>query len=588
MEVERQAAGLVARWPTLSPGWLPRTQEPIKASLAGGRVLLSARVDLAIGRPAVKHASVGIVELKSGKRRAEHRADLHFYALIEALRSPAPPFMVATYYSRTGELDVEPVSEDLLAAAARRTIAAAEALYRLAAGAEPNRTPNPLCGWCDALPTCEPGQERTGTSIPFDRSGGPSDGSGSPTGRSGAKRGSRVTTDPGPVSEHARSHRPSGHSPRSCWHLLTPASTVRPARTSGTDCCRPSRRWSRSSRPGSKWSSPSRCFAKPARDSTSPSARISPSPGSRRSYDAPWASQPSNHACSTATAPRQRPWASSPTRRSPAGHEPGGGPSIGSPGSADSPPAAGRSCWPRRRRGRRRCGPPSTGTSSPRFPSPAAPTTSGSARRHAPSASRVAANCASGSPLQSAAEAASTVRPAPGRSDRPRRRHLPANGAGLGVGGRPRRGLASGSRVPGVGGQPAVAVASGTRPGRRPVARCRCPADARRRCRGTAGGRRQGDRHGLPMGGVSSELGRVTQSGLGRLGLGQLRLSASGDWATLSQLRLRPRATRREPWPLEHQVFRQRSGEWRRPGVAGGGSCSRPRVSDSGPGAPRG
>jgi hypothetical protein len=172
MEVERQAAGLVARWPALSPEWLPRTQEPIKASLAGGRVLLSARIDLAVGRPAVDHASVGIVELKSGKRRAEHRADLHFYALIEALRSPAPPFMVATYYSRTGELDVEPVSEDLLVAAARRTVAGAETLLRLATGAEAHRTPNPLCGWCDALPTCGPGQERTGTSIPQDGSGG--------------------------------------------------------------------------------------------------------------------------------------------------------------------------------------------------------------------------------------------------------------------------------------------------------------------------------------------------------------------------------------------------------------------------------
>jgi hypothetical protein len=172
VEVERQAAGLVSRWPVLSPEWLPRTQEPIKASLADGRVILSARVDLAIGRPAVDHASVGIVELKSGRRRAEHRADLHFYALIEALRSPAPPFMVATYYSRTGELDVEPVSEDLLVAAARRTVAGAEALRRLAMGAEANRTPNPLCGWCDALPTCGPGQERAGTSIPHAGSGG--------------------------------------------------------------------------------------------------------------------------------------------------------------------------------------------------------------------------------------------------------------------------------------------------------------------------------------------------------------------------------------------------------------------------------
>jgi PD-(D/E)XK nuclease superfamily len=168
LEVERQATGLVDRWPALSPGWLPRTQESIKASLGGGRVLLSARVDLAIGRPAVHHASVGIVELKSGKRRAEHRADLHFYALIEALRSPAPPFMVATYYSRTGELDVEPVGEDLLVAAARRTIAGVEALHRLATGGEAQRTPNPLCGWCDALPTCGPGQERTGRTVPYD------------------------------------------------------------------------------------------------------------------------------------------------------------------------------------------------------------------------------------------------------------------------------------------------------------------------------------------------------------------------------------------------------------------------------------
>jgi hypothetical protein len=78
--------------------------------------------------------------------------------------------MVATYYSRTGELDVEPVSEDLLVAAARRIIAGAEALHRLATGAEANRTPNPLCGWCDALHTCGPGQERAGTSVPH---GGP-------------------------------------------------------------------------------------------------------------------------------------------------------------------------------------------------------------------------------------------------------------------------------------------------------------------------------------------------------------------------------------------------------------------------------
>ncbi len=168
MEVERQARGLVARWPALSPGWLPRTQESIKASLAGGGVLLGPR--------RLGHRPSGCGPHVGGNRRAQvgkatGRAPGRSALLRphQALRSPAPPFMVATYYSRTGELDVEPVSEDLLVAAARRTIAGAEALHRLATGAEAQRTPNPLCGWCDALPTCEPGQDRTGTSVPRGR-----------------------------------------------------------------------------------------------------------------------------------------------------------------------------------------------------------------------------------------------------------------------------------------------------------------------------------------------------------------------------------------------------------------------------------
>ena len=127
-EVERQASALVERWPTLHPQWLPRTQSPIRASLGGGTIELSARVDLAIGRPPIDVASVGIVEIKSGARRAEHRADLHFSALIETLRSPAPPFVVATYYTRTGELDVDPVDQHLLTASAQRTLAGIRSL----------------------------------------------------------------------------------------------------------------------------------------------------------------------------------------------------------------------------------------------------------------------------------------------------------------------------------------------------------------------------------------------------------------------------------------------------------------------------
>ncbi len=157
-EVERQAGGIVRRWPALDPGWMPRTQEALRVVLANGAVELSARVDLAIGRPVDDQASVAIVEVKSGVRRVEHRTDLHFYALIESLRNPAPPFVVATYYTRTGELDVDPVSEDLLVGAARRTLAGIRLLRDLSAGADPRRTPNGLCGLCAALPDCGVGQ----------------------------------------------------------------------------------------------------------------------------------------------------------------------------------------------------------------------------------------------------------------------------------------------------------------------------------------------------------------------------------------------------------------------------------------------
>jgi hypothetical protein len=120
--------------------------------LADGAVELSARVDLAIGAPAPDEASVAIVEIKSGMRRAEHRADLHFYALVESLRSPAPPFVVATYYTKTGELDVDPVSEELLVGAARRTLAGARLLWRLSHGSDPGHTPTAPCGACVARP----------------------------------------------------------------------------------------------------------------------------------------------------------------------------------------------------------------------------------------------------------------------------------------------------------------------------------------------------------------------------------------------------------------------------------------------------
>jgi len=146
-EVDRQAHRLAERWPALEPAWLPRTQESVRASLVGGLVELSARVDLAVGRPAGDEATVAVVELKSGVRRPGHRDDLRFYALIEALRNPAPPFAVATYYSRTGELDVLAVTHDGLVEAARRCVAGT----RLLAGAASDVDDVTWCPSCTAF-----------------------------------------------------------------------------------------------------------------------------------------------------------------------------------------------------------------------------------------------------------------------------------------------------------------------------------------------------------------------------------------------------------------------------------------------------
>jgi len=165
-EVSAHVERIRADWPVPSPAWLPRTQDRIMVPVAGGRVVLSGVVDLAMGGPAIDQASVCLVEVKSGARRVEHRADLHFYALLETMRAGAPPFRVATYYSATGELDVESIGEDVLVGALQRVLGATTRMCRLAAGAAPVLTPNPLCAWCIGLPGCGPGRRRAGTDVP--------------------------------------------------------------------------------------------------------------------------------------------------------------------------------------------------------------------------------------------------------------------------------------------------------------------------------------------------------------------------------------------------------------------------------------
>jgi len=146
-EVERQAEGLVARWPSFDPSWLPRTDQSARAPLAGGSVELRSRVDFAVGRPDRSSASVALVDVVTGARRPEHREARHFDALVETLRGHAPPFATATYLARTGELDVDPVDHELLATAARRTLSG----IRQVLGVEAPAADGTSCAVCRTL-----------------------------------------------------------------------------------------------------------------------------------------------------------------------------------------------------------------------------------------------------------------------------------------------------------------------------------------------------------------------------------------------------------------------------------------------------
>jgi hypothetical protein len=112
--------------PTLQPGWLPRTDDRIAISLAGGRVVLHGRVDLLIGAPsrgAVGTATVCAVGLTAEGPWDQARRTLHLLALLETLRSGTPPFRVALLHSGAGRYGVEDVLEEHLGAVVSHVVA---------------------------------------------------------------------------------------------------------------------------------------------------------------------------------------------------------------------------------------------------------------------------------------------------------------------------------------------------------------------------------------------------------------------------------------------------------------------------------
>jgi len=160
-EVRGESVELVTKFlecfPPLDRRWHPMTEAAAQWPL-DGPIILRARVDLVLGKPAARESRKVIVDLKSGRIAARHREDLRFYALVETLCREVPPRKLASFSLDAGRAEVEDVSEALLRSALRRTLDAVARMVELETGERaPDRTPGTTCRWCSLADGCAEG-----------------------------------------------------------------------------------------------------------------------------------------------------------------------------------------------------------------------------------------------------------------------------------------------------------------------------------------------------------------------------------------------------------------------------------------------
>ncbi len=154
-DVNNIVADFIDQWPPLRTAWRPTTEARLRAELCGGKVMLTGKVDLALGAPAGNEAGRVFVELKTGTMRPQHLDDLRLYALLETLRTGVPPRRLAVHLLDSGGLVVVDVTVDVLEAAVQRTVAGVRKLLELRLGLrEPQVTANPACRWCSVRAGC--------------------------------------------------------------------------------------------------------------------------------------------------------------------------------------------------------------------------------------------------------------------------------------------------------------------------------------------------------------------------------------------------------------------------------------------------
>lgn len=155
-EANARLVAFLETWPPVRREWVPVLEGSLVADF--DPIRLVGRPDMTLGRADGEVAGKVIVDFKTGRVHDSHVADLRYYALIDTLRIGTPPRMLVTSYLDSGQLWVEEVTVDLLAATVDRVVDAVGRIATLEAGErDPVKRPSTSCRWCPIKDTCEEG-----------------------------------------------------------------------------------------------------------------------------------------------------------------------------------------------------------------------------------------------------------------------------------------------------------------------------------------------------------------------------------------------------------------------------------------------
>ncbi len=150
-------------FPPIRTTWSPVTEARMRLELLDGRIIISGRSDLTLGRAEGRRAGKVIIDFKTGAMSSTHLDDLRLYALLEAMRIGTPPRLTASYYLDAGVAQTETITEGVLHTAVARTVDGIIKLHELAVGSRaPVLRPGWGCRWCPALADCTEGRAHLG------------------------------------------------------------------------------------------------------------------------------------------------------------------------------------------------------------------------------------------------------------------------------------------------------------------------------------------------------------------------------------------------------------------------------------------